>query len=264
MAWDTQGHQVDVTLTALHRAVRRDDISAEFTERYDNPIAPPLFTSCGTLKQIYMGHLPRNAGVFLLDTANLIDEFEDALLKQGPGGKKIDKMTRDALVKARMGQGKFRSNRLRDWGSQCSLTGLSNTDPLVVSHIHAWSLCDNDARIYPYTASAKQPRTFPSPQCRRICMTHSDAILKMTCVHAKWYLAGASIASLDIAVDEAAFQAAANDPQNGGPSTVLPAGGIPPPPMGQSAGKTKYLATRMIPVTFDKLIAMYGALSEDD
>jgi len=54
-------------------------------------------------------------------------------------------------------------------------------------------------------------------------------------------LNGASITSLEITFDEGAFQAAVNDTQNNGTSNALPPGGLPPPQMGQSAGKTKYL-----------------------
>ncbi len=43
-------------------------------------------------------------------------------------------------MKARIGQGKFRADWLKRWNNQCSLTGLANTDLLVASHIHAWSL----------------------------------------------------------------------------------------------------------------------------
>jgi len=54
-------------------------------------------------------------------------------------------------------------------------------------------------------------------------------------------LSGTPITSLEITVDEAAFQAAANEPQQGKQKALLPPGGLPLPPMGQSAGHKKYL-----------------------
>jgi len=48
---------------------------------------------------------------------------------------------RDAIVKARIGQSKFRDRLLRRWGGACSVTGLKSTDVLIASHIVPWSRC---------------------------------------------------------------------------------------------------------------------------
>jgi len=127
----------------------RDQIAGDFIAFYDDRATPAIFTSNATLKQIYMAHLPRDAGVYLLEAANLAGQFEDTLVAEGGNGKKLSKTTRDAIVKARVGQGKFRTDLLKKWGNRCSLTGLSNVDLLVASHIHAWSLSNNDERIDP-------------------------------------------------------------------------------------------------------------------
>ncbi|AXF20574.1 hypothetical protein CUJ89_08810 [Burkholderia pyrrocinia] len=147
--WNAGGNRVDVDLVELKTPLFRDEIAHEFISRFDDDATPSLFTSAGTLKQIYMAHLPQDAGGYLLEASQTIEHFEDTLIASGGNGKKVSKTTRDAIVKARVGQGKFRADLLKRWNNQCSLTGLSNTDLLVASHIHAWSLSTNDERIDP-------------------------------------------------------------------------------------------------------------------
>lgn len=145
--WGNIGNRVDVTLTALRNPIHRDEIGSEFTSLYDPRCAPSIFTSGATLKQIYMAHLPKDAGVYMLEVAHLIEQFEVDLVDQEANKRRLSETTRDAIVKARVGQGKFRTDLLRRWGRQCSLTGLANPDLLIASHIHAWSLSSNDERI---------------------------------------------------------------------------------------------------------------------
>ncbi|WP_353191063.1 HNH endonuclease [Pandoraea pnomenusa] len=147
--WGNVGSRVDVSLHELQAPLARDDIAEDFISRFDARCVPRVFTSGATLKQIYMASLPADAGVYLLEMAEAIGLFEASLFSQSNEGKKVGKTVRDAIVKARIGQGAFRAELLRRWNRRCSLTGLSNTDLLVASHIHAWSLCSNDERIDP-------------------------------------------------------------------------------------------------------------------
>ncbi|ODP31105.1 HNH endonuclease [Pandoraea sp. ISTKB] len=149
VAWGVSGHQVNVALRELQTPIIRDEIATDFISHFDERCVPRVFTSNATLKQIYMARLPADAGVYLLDRANAISLFEESIFSASKGFHKIGKTTREAIVKARVGQGRFRTDLLRRWSNRCALTGLSNTDLLVASHIHAWSLCDNDDRINP-------------------------------------------------------------------------------------------------------------------
>ena len=56
----------------------------------------------------------------------------------------IDETEKDALVKSRRGQGKFKSN-LKEIESSCRLTGVDDTRFLIASHIKAWSECSTNA-----------------------------------------------------------------------------------------------------------------------
>jgi hypothetical protein len=55
----------------------------------------------------------------------------------------------EQIVVSRLGQGSFRRNVIRLWGS-CSITGLQNVGLLRASHIKPWKDSDNNERLTPY------------------------------------------------------------------------------------------------------------------
>lgn len=55
--------------------------------------------------------------------------------------------TREQLIQARMGQGRFRCEVERLWGGTCSVSGCSLAGVLRASHILAWKYCDNRQRL---------------------------------------------------------------------------------------------------------------------
>ena len=63
----------------------------------------------------------------------------------------IPSTTREALVQARVGQGKFRSDVTDLWGKGevCALTGLDVPELLVASHINPWRDSNDDERLDP-------------------------------------------------------------------------------------------------------------------
>ncbi len=62
--WTAEGNRVDVDLVELKTPLFRDEIAHEFISQFNDRTAPSLFTSSGTLKQIYMAHLPQDAGAY--------------------------------------------------------------------------------------------------------------------------------------------------------------------------------------------------------
>lgn len=54
----------------------------------------------------------------------------------------LDVTVRDAVAKARVGQGLFRERLIDRWGSACAVTGVRGKDFLVASHILRWSECE--------------------------------------------------------------------------------------------------------------------------
>jgi putative restriction endonuclease len=55
----------------------------------------------------------------------------------------------EQIVVSRLGQGNFRRNVIRLWGS-CSVTGLQSVSLLRASHIKPWKDSDNNERLTPY------------------------------------------------------------------------------------------------------------------
>ncbi len=55
----------------------------------------------------------------------------------------------EQIVVSRLGQGSFRRNVIRLWGS-CSVTGLQSVSLLRASHIKPWKDSDNKERLTPY------------------------------------------------------------------------------------------------------------------
>lgn len=63
--------------------------------------------------------------------------------------KKMEATTKEALINARLGQGIFRANVLKIWGSRCCVTGTSIRDAIRASHIKPWRDCNNQERLDP-------------------------------------------------------------------------------------------------------------------
>lgn len=63
--------------------------------------------------------------------------------------KALDKTEQEQIVVSRLGQGNFRRNVIRLWGS-CSVTGLQNVSLLRASHIKPWKDSDNNERLSPF------------------------------------------------------------------------------------------------------------------
>ncbi|WP_167468522.1 HNH endonuclease [Cupriavidus plantarum] len=147
--WAESGYQVNVELDKLDVPISRDDITSDFMSLFNERCVPSLFKKNGEVNLIYMASLPADAGTYLLERAHRIEKFEARLVDQQPSKRKLTDTEKEAIRKARVGQGRFRTDLIRKWNGKCSLTGLSNTGLLIASHIHAWTLSDNDERIDP-------------------------------------------------------------------------------------------------------------------
>jgi putative restriction endonuclease len=58
---------------------------------------------------------------------------------------------REAIIKSRIGQGKFRQNAFQLWKT-CAVTGFSKRNVLVASHIKPWRVSNNEERITPHNS----------------------------------------------------------------------------------------------------------------
>lgn len=147
--WEESGNRVNIALRKLEVPIARDDIAGDFMSIFNERCVPSLFKKNGEINLIYMARLPPDAGTYLLERAHLIKEFESRLIDQAPSKRKLTETTKESIRRARVGQGQFRTDVIRKWNGQCSLTGISNLGLLIASHIHAWTLSDNDERLDP-------------------------------------------------------------------------------------------------------------------
>jgi predicted restriction endonuclease len=60
-----------------------------------------------------------------------------------------DETTREALVDARRGQGKFRRDLEKRWNDACAVTNCSIREVLRASHIKPWARSSNEDRLNP-------------------------------------------------------------------------------------------------------------------
>ena len=51
------------------------------------------------------------------------------------------------MIRARVGQGRYRDELLERWGGTCAVTGSATIDAIVASHIKPWRLCSNIERV---------------------------------------------------------------------------------------------------------------------
>jgi hypothetical protein len=62
---------------------------------------------------------------------------------------RVDETTRQRLVEARLGQGRFRYQVLEKWGQRCVVSGCAVEEILRASHIKPWRESNNDERLNP-------------------------------------------------------------------------------------------------------------------
>jgi putative restriction endonuclease len=77
-----------------------------------------------------------------------IDAFKE-VREHAAEYKTLDKTEQEQIVVSRLGQGNFRRNVIRLWGS-CSVTGLQNISLLRASHIKPWKDSNNKERLNPF------------------------------------------------------------------------------------------------------------------
>jgi predicted restriction endonuclease len=76
-----------------------------------------------------------------------ISSAQRLLINQIQQNTKIDSTEKEQLIKARVGQGRFKSN-LTDFENECRFTKVNDIDLLIASHIKPWSKCNtNEERL---------------------------------------------------------------------------------------------------------------------
>lgn len=145
--WDAEGWRLDVAYTNLIEPL--DYASWVPNILQEMPARHSAFTSAGRPNQGYLYHLPNSVGEYILELAR--DEGLDlAEAAFGAAPPSNDSQTeREALGRARIGQGKFRDDLMARWNGKCAVTGLARPELLRASHIKPWSSSNNQERLDP-------------------------------------------------------------------------------------------------------------------
>ena len=82
-----------------------------------------------------------------------------------------------AIVKARIGQGVFKSKLLKKYNSQCLVTGLKTSKLLIASHIKPWAVSNNEERLSEENGLLLSPTFDKLFDCGMITFSHSGKMI---------------------------------------------------------------------------------------
>jgi len=161
--WDDDGWRVHVDYRDPNTIIRPVDHMALL-----GPTLPedrsPLYAN-GDGKQAYLFHVPAAMAAALsaligADAATIATAAQtlplpdspdssagsDAVVDRIQNATDIPETEKEALIKARRGQGRFRTNVFL-YETRCRVSGISNADYLIASHIKPWSQSSNSERL---------------------------------------------------------------------------------------------------------------------
>lgn len=125
---------VSLTLASF---LNRDGKPVKKIRGYSRVIPPKAWGGFGSLSAVNEGQINSQA-------QRLVEDVDDIIKR-----KDLDTTTKEALINARKGQGKFRVEVLRRWGSCCSVTGSTTLGAVRASHIKPWRESSDVERLDP-------------------------------------------------------------------------------------------------------------------
>jgi hypothetical protein len=90
-----------------------------------------------------------NAWSLLLEAIDGQSDGVESDLEDVRNDRRIGETTRQALIEARLGQGRFRAQLVAQWGGACAVTGCNQAEVLRASHIKPWRASANEERLDP-------------------------------------------------------------------------------------------------------------------
>ncbi|MFK3862183.1 HNH endonuclease [Pseudoalteromonas rhizosphaerae] len=155
--WKESGYRVDIELVTLKTSIPNSEFKEDFVPLFNDYCQPKLFTKTYTVAQNYMVRLPNSAGGFLLDLIG-----EEALkihdgIATSVGANISEGSEREAIVKARVGQGVFREEVMKYWKDSCALTNVRYRQLLIASHILPWQHSNSVEKVDKFNGLALAP-----------------------------------------------------------------------------------------------------------
>lgn len=144
------GYKIDVDLEEFEVPISTEEFKEQFISLYNNRCNPKVFTEKKQATQQYMAFIPDGAGALILEClgdASIRIHEKLELLNVSNDISKSKPTFKQALIKARVGQGQFRNAVLNLWESTCPITKINKPELLVASHIVSWQLSNNEEKL---------------------------------------------------------------------------------------------------------------------
>lgn len=151
--WQEDGWLVQVRFTELAETLPILPLADRLLSVLPSQYGP--LNRDGTGAQGYAYYLPPKAEALLLKALGLgvVERaVEDHMVMAIP-----DLTTRETVIEARVGQGRFRDDVLRTWGQRCAVTRMAIRKLLRASHIKPWRVANHAERLDPQNGLALSP-----------------------------------------------------------------------------------------------------------
>lgn len=139
--WLDEGRKADVKYFKANNTKTIAEIYS-FTSKIWPSKYSPITGAGDRANQGYLFAVPDDVGDIML---RIIDVPQ--ITNVNPEAKPISKTTKEAIIQARVGQGKFRKDLIKRWSGKCVVTSFPVTSLLIASHIQPWALSTNEERL---------------------------------------------------------------------------------------------------------------------
>ena len=160
--WKNEGYKIEVELFVLSNPISRDEFKDDINKFYNEYCSPKLIADNGNISQQYLFFIPVGLGLLILDSiGDTSIKIQDEVRRNKNSGvdnkKKINKTTKESIIKARVGQGTFRNEVLGLWNNSCPVTKVDNKELLIASHIVSWQLSNDEEKLDKYNGLPLSP-----------------------------------------------------------------------------------------------------------
>ena len=158
--WGNEGWHLPVFWTPLTPPVRPKDILEELRPLLPDKYSPFNPTTGRGNQKAYLAGICNSVFTAVTENAkfnrdilarggsnsltyqSIAEQLDDTVEQEISKDSSLESTIRESLIKARRGQGKFRTN-VEAIEKSCRLTGVSNPSLLIASHIRPWRLCQS-------------------------------------------------------------------------------------------------------------------------
>lgn len=148
--WEGEiGHGSDLRIARAHE--NGEEVHLFYRDIHHTP-----FTYFGQILLTWFGERRDRPSEFTFQLTHDLGPADD-ISRRAEELDRLGATEREAVVKARMGQGRFREDLLQYWEG-CAVTDIRRPDLLRASHIKPWRWCSNQERLDPHNGLLLLPQ----------------------------------------------------------------------------------------------------------